>query len=229
VDALNIIPSFFTVAVFPVISRLAAEDRTNLQRSYRLSIKLLTMVTLPVAVLMTLLATPLVGLLSGREFLPHGAVALQILIWSIVFGWINSVTNYVLIALNRQQYVLVASGVRVVFTAVANLLFVRTFSYIASGWILVGGELLLVLLFTADLRRHLRAMNWTRTLGRPVLAGLAMGAVAWVTTAYSLPLALAASSIVYLVALVLLRVLTPEEWEVLAPLLPARLRQMVTV
>jgi len=229
VDALNIIPSFFTFAVFPVMSRQAAQDRSGLQRSYRLSVKLLTMVALPVAVLVTLLATPLVGALSGSRFLPHGAAVLQILIWSILFGWINSLTNYVLIALNRQRYVLLASGARVVFTIVANLLFVRTFSYTASAWTIIGGELLLVLLFYADLRRHLGPVGWGRLMGRSVLAGLAMGAVAWGLASFSLLLALVVSLIVYPAALALLRALTPEELALLAPLLPARLRRLMPV
>jgi O-antigen/teichoic acid export membrane protein len=217
------------MAVFPVVSRLATENRGGLRRSYRLSVKLLVMVALPVAVLMTLLATALVGVLSGREFLPHGAVTLQILIWSIVFGWINSLTNYVLIALNRQRYVLLASGARVAFTVIANLLFVGTFSYVASAWILIGGELLLVALFYADLRRQLGPVGWGRTLGRTGVAGLAMAATAWAVATYSPPLALLASLIVYLGALVLLRALTPEEWEMLSPLLPARLRKAAPV
>jgi len=224
VDNLNFIPSIFTFAVFPLMSRQAAQDRSGLQRSYRLSVKLLTMVTLPAAVLVTLLATPLVGLLSGANFLPHGAVVLRLLIWSIILGWINSLTNYVLIALNRQRTVLLASGARVAFTIVANLLFVRAFSYVASSWIIIGGELLLVLLFYADLCRHLGPVRWGRTLGRPALAGLAMGAAAWVVATYSPPLALLVSLAVYLAALILLRALTPEEWEMLSPLLPARLR-----
>ena len=228
-DALNIIPAFFTFAVFPVMSRQAAQDRAGLRRSYRLSVKLLTMVALPAAVLVTLLATPLVGLLSGGRFLPHGAVALQILIWSILCGWINSLTNYVLIALNRQRYVLLASGARVAFTIAANLLFVGRFSYVASAWTIIGGELLLVLLFSADLRRHLGPVGWMQILGRPALAGLAMGAAAWALAAYSRPLALLVSPAVYLVALILLRVLTPEERGMLATLVPAPLRRIALV
>jgi O-antigen/teichoic acid export membrane protein len=227
VDALVIVPSFFTFAVFPVMSRQAAQDRSGLRRSYRLSVKLLTMLALPAAVLIALLATPLVGLLSGGRFLPHGAVVLRILIWSILFGWLNSLTNYVLIALDRQRYVLLASGARVVFTVGANLLLVGPFSYVASAWIIIGGELLLALLFAADLRRQLGPVGWARTLGRTALAGLAMGATAWAVAAYSRPLALLASVLVYLAALVLLRVLTREEWDMLAPLVPARLRQVV--
>ena len=227
VDALNIIPAFFTFAVFPVMSRQASQDRSGLRRSYRSSVKLLTLVALPAAVLVTMLAAVLVGLLGGGKFLPDGAVVLQLLIWSILFGWINSLTNYVLIALNRQRYVLLASGARVVFTIVANLLFVQTFSYIASAWIITGGELLLALLFYADLRRYLGPVGWVQTLGRPVLAGLAMGATTWAVAAVSSPLALLAGPAVYLASLVLLRALTPEEWAMLAPLLPAPLRRMV--
>ena len=32
---------------------------------------------------------------EAREFLPDGAIALRIIMWSIPFGWLNSVTNYV--------------------------------------------------------------------------------------------------------------------------------------
>jgi len=63
-------------------------------------------------------------------------------------------------------------------------------------------------------------------LGRPALAGLAMGAAAWAVASFSRPLALLVGLIVYLAALVLLRVLTPEEWALLSPLLPAPLRQV---
>jgi len=226
VDALNIIPSFFTLAAFPVMSQQAARDRSELKRSYRLSVKLLTVFALPVAVVVALLATPLVRVLSGSQFLPHGATVLRLLIWSIVFGWINNLTNYVLIALNRQRYVLLASGARVVFAVVANLLFVRTFGYVASAWIIVGGELLLVLLFHVDLRRHLGPVGWGRMLGRPALAGLAMGATAWAVAAYSRSLALVAGLVAYLAALAALRVLTPEERALLVPLLPAPLRRL---
>lgn len=227
VDALNIIPSFFTFAVFPVMARQAAEDRPALQQSYRLSVKLLTLLALPAAVLATLLARTLVGILSGPAFLPHGAIALEWLIWSIVLGWINSLTNYVLIALNRQKVVLWASAARVVYTVATNLLLVRTYSYVASAWIIIGGELLLAALFYADLRRHIGAVRWGKTLGRIALAGLAMGATVWAVAPYSHALALLAGLLVYPLALGFLRVFTPQEQESLAPLLPALLRRLV--
>jgi len=52
-----------------------------------------------------------------------------------------------------------------------------------------------------------------------------MAATAWVLSPFSRPLAIPASLVVYLAALVLLRVLTPDEWSLLTPLVPGPLRR----
>jgi len=144
-----------------------------------------------------------------------------------VFGWINSLTNYVLIALHRQRYVLLSSGARVVFTIIANVLLVQSFSYLASAWIMIGGEFLLAVLFAVDLRRHLGGVEWRRSVGRPLVAGLAMGLAAWFLSSISGLLALLAGWGVYAIGLLVLRVLTPAELSMLAPLLPGPLRSRV--
>ncbi len=224
-NMLNIIPSLFTFAVFPILSRQAAEDRGRLRRSYRTSAKLLTIVALPTAILVTLMATPMVWVLSGPGYLPHGAIVLRFMVWSIIFGWINSLTNYVLIALNRQRYVVWASAARVAFALAANLLLVSRFSYTASAWIIIGGELILTLLFAVDLHRQIGSVGWMEILGRPSLAALAMGVAVWAVGIYSQPIALPSSLGVYVLALFALRVLTPEEKNRFASLVPAPLRR----
>jgi O-antigen/teichoic acid export membrane protein len=224
VDAFNIVPSFFSFAVFPVMSRQAAQDRSGLARSYRLSVKLLTLLSIPLSIFIALTAEPLVGLLSGSSFLPQGAEILRLLIWSSLFGWINGLTNYVLIAIHRQRYVLLASASRVVFTVIANVLLVPRYGYMASASIMVGGELLLAALFVLDLRRQLGSLGIFRTLARPALAGLVAGAAGWATAALSPLVAAAVALSIYGAAVVVLRVLTPEERALLSPLVPARLR-----
>jgi O-antigen/teichoic acid export membrane protein len=227
-NMLVVIPTLFTYAVFPVMSRQAAQDRPELRRSYRLSVKLLIMLALPAAILFTLLATPLVSVLSGSAYLPHGALALRILIWSILFGWINSLTNYVLMALDRQRQVMLASAARVVFAVVGNLLFVKQFGYTASAAIIVSGELLLSVLFYAELHRHLGSIGWGRLLWPVALAGLLMGGAVWAGSLVHPALALLAGMIVYPAALLLLRALTPQERAALDPLLPEPLRARLT-
>ncbi len=227
IDGLQIIPSFFTFAVFPVISRQAVEDRAALLRSYRLAIKLLVLTAIPAALTCTLLARVLVGVLSGAQFLPHGAIALQITVWSILIGWINSLTNYVLIALNRQRQVALALGLAAAFNITFNLVLIPRFGYTAAAVALILSEGVLLSGTSYFLRRDLGPIGWGRTLGRLAIAGLVAGAVAAVLVPSSALLALVAGLVAYLAAIPLLRVFTPEEREMLAPLLPSRLRRFV--
>jgi O-antigen/teichoic acid export membrane protein len=224
VDALNIIPSFFTQAFFPVISRAAKEDRGALCRAYILAVKLLVMVALPTAVATTLLSRFLIGFLGGPEYLPHGAIALHLMIWSIPIGWINSVTNYVLIALDRQRILTRAFIVGVAFNVAANLIFLPRYGYPATAIIAMFSELVLLIAFYLTLVRALAPIPWGRILWRPVLATLLMAGMTAALASTSTLLALAAGAAVYGAALALLHPLEAHERAWMAPLLPARLR-----
>ena len=81
--------------------------------------------------------------------------------------------------------------------------------------------------YQLDLRRELGLLAWGMVLGRPVLAGAAMGATTWAMGYLNRPLALLVSLIVYALALKLLRVLTAEEIGQLSSLLPPGVRRVV--
>jgi len=232
-DALNIIPSFFTLAMFPVMSRQAAEDRPALLRAYVLAIKLMVVLALPVAVATTLIARGLIGVLGGPEYLPDGAVALQLIIWSIPIGWINSVTQYVLIALDRQRILTRAFLVGLVFNVGTNLIFMPTYGFRAAAIITIFSELSLLIAFYLTLRNALadaapdgqrEPVAWVRILWRPALASALMGgAVVAALPVGRLP-ALVVGGVVYVGASLLIRPFTREEIAQIEPLLPARVR-----
>ncbi|MFW6097847.1 MAG: oligosaccharide flippase family protein, partial [Chloroflexota bacterium] len=174
VNALNVIPSFFTFALFPVISRQIRDNLREARRTFRLSIKLMALISLPVAAVTTLLAPTLIGVLGGAEYLPDGAVALQIIIWSIPVGWINSVTNYVLIALGQERVQVRAFFIAVAFNVVTNLIFLPLFSYRAAAVTTILSEVLLLLIFNMYLRERMPAIGWGRLLWRPLAVTLIM-------------------------------------------------------
>ena len=134
-DALQILPASFTIAVFPILSRYAASAKDSLMRAYLLSVRLLVIVALPIAVVTTFLAEPMVYLLGGSQYLPDSRIALQLMIWSVPIGFINSVTHYVLIALNQQRFLTKAFAIGLTFTVVANRVFIPIYSYRASALI----------------------------------------------------------------------------------------------
>ena len=224
VAALNIIPAFFTQAMLPVMSRQAQEDRDALKRTYILSIKLLVSLALPVAVWFTFLAWFLTGLLGGAEFLPDGAIATQLMIWSIPIGWINSLTQYVLIALDLQRRIMRAFTIAVTFNIVANLIFIPQFGYQAAALTTIASELMLLLPFGWLLYGALGPINWGTIVWRPVAATGAMLAITSLTWPVQPAVALIVGTITYLGVLLVLRPFTTAEIDRLRPLLPTRFR-----
>lgn len=223
--ALNIIPSFFTQALLPIMARQAHEDQEGLKRNYVLSLKLLLSVALPTAVFFTFMATPLVALLGGAEYLPDSAIATQLIIWSIPIGWMNSLTQYVFIALDLQRKITRAFFIGVTFNIVTNLLFVPRFGYQAAAITTIASEAVLLIPFSILLNNALGRIDWLDLLWRPVAATAAMFAVLALGWNIQPLLALVVGIVVYVGVWLALRTLTPEEWARLMPLIPARLRR----
>ncbi|KAB2904161.1 MAG: YfhO family protein [Anaerolineae bacterium] len=223
-DALNIIPAFLTMALLPLMSRQAHEDKTALRRNYIFGFKSLYMVALPVAIVTTFIAPALIGILGGAEFLPDGGIALQIMIWSILVGWINSLTQYVLIALDRQRLITWAFIAAVSFNILANLIFLPEYSYRAAAVITIFSELALLVGFYRLIRGDLGSINFVQVLWRPTLAGGAMLGAIVLCWNFSPLLAVLASIVVYPAVLIIFKPLTSEEAERLGRVIPGRLR-----
>jgi O-antigen/teichoic acid export membrane protein len=227
VDALNVIPAYFTFALFPVLSRQAAEDRDAARRSYHLAIKLLVMLALPVAVFTTFFARELTTIITFGDprFQPDSTLALQLMIWSIPFGWINSVTNYVLIALGQQRKLTNAFLIGLGFNVIANLIFIPLYSYRAAAIITILSEIVEGSAFYWYIRKSIGPVPWVGLLWKVAGASAAMLGAMFLVIQINVPLALLVGLCVYPVVLVALRTFGPEERAVLAPILPRRFRK----
>jgi O-antigen/teichoic acid export membrane protein len=217
-DALMVVPSMFTLALFPVISRQARDNREGFVRFYRLGAKILVTLVLPVAVIATLAAREMVLVLGGPEYLPGGMIALQLMAWSMPIGWVNSLTQYVLIALDRQRYLTRAYLWGFAFTLVTNLLLMPRFGYRAAAALHIGSELALLVPFLIGVRRQLGDVGWRDIVGKPIVAALATGAAALLLLPVGRWPALLGALIVYPLAAWQLKLLSPEERQMLAPL-----------
>ncbi|MEN8098152.1 MAG: oligosaccharide flippase family protein [Chloroflexota bacterium] len=221
IDALNIVPAMFTMAIFPLLSRQADDAKRTMQQTWRTALKLLTITSIPFAVMIAFAAPKMIGLLGGSEYLPHGSIALQWMIWSIPIGWMNSVTNYVLIALNLQRKLTIAFVVGVVFNVTANIIFIPQYGYRAAAVITILSELILLTMFYIYARSTLETVHWWDLMWRPTVAAVFMAGATWVGWQVYWILGLVAGAIVYLGVIVLLKVLDDDERAILGQLVPS--------
>src|SRR5690606_5817124 len=113
----------------------------------------------------------------GAEYLPDGAIALQLMIWSIPIGWMNSLTQYVLIALDLQRKITWAFVTGVSFNIIANLILIPAYGYRAAALTTIASEAVLFVGFAYLLARAIGPVSWLGLLWRPTAAGAAMLAV----------------------------------------------------
>jgi len=224
IEAFNIIPSFFTFALFPVMSRQANEDRPALVRSYSLAVKLLITTAFPLAIITTFLSSTLIGLLAGDAYLPHGAIALTLMVWSIPVGWINSVTNYVLIALGQQRALTRAFIIGLTFNVIANLIFIPIYGYAAAAIITIFSEVIEGLPFYITLHKRLAPIPWHKILWKPALSCAIMFVLTWIGWGVHPLVGLAVGGITYLILVIVLRVFNQDEIDQFVSVLPSGIR-----
>ena len=221
VDAVNIIPSAFTLAIFPLMARYAANARGSLLKAYSLAIKLLLVIALPLALAGWAAARPLIQLLGGAEYLPQGAEILKVMVWYMPVGFINSVTQYVLISLDQQRLLTRAFVIGLTFNLLANLIGLSRYGWMASAYVTVISELVLFVPFYLGVRRHLAPMPWLRLVWTQVLSAAPL-ALLLILFPQHRALGLLIGLALYAAGVVLLRTFDADERRALGDVLPVR-------
>jgi O-antigen/teichoic acid export membrane protein len=152
VIVLLFIPTAYVMAIFPVMSNLYKLSGKSLGFSYERSIKYMLIISIPIATGITLLSNRVILLIYGVEYIPS-TMALQILIWTIIFIFINYVSGNFLESINRQASVAKVTGIGAIINIVLNLLMIPKFSYIGASIATVATEFIVLLILAYTLSK----------------------------------------------------------------------------
>jgi len=147
------------------------------------------------------------------------------LIWYMPVGFINSVTHYVLIAINQQRFLTKAFVFGAAFNILTNLLLIPRYGYVAAAAVTALSEVALFVPFYYCVRKNLTHLPWPDILSRPVIAAGLMAAGLWLLRGTTVLLAIPVAAAIYLGALVALGTFRQPDVALVLDLLPARLRR----
>lgn len=218
-----------TLALFPRMSRQAVSDRARLNTEYTFALKIMLAISVPIVVGTVWLAPLLITVLTldAPNYLPDSAVALRILIFFLPLSFINGLTQYVLIAVDRQRLITRAFGLTVLFNLLANLLLIPLLGIYGAALTTILSELVLMLPFLLWTRREVGDVPLLSISLKPALAGAVVGLLVWLLWplqeawrsgwgAFSLYVAVAlAIPAAYLTVLISLRPFTGPETQLL--------------
>jgi O-antigen/teichoic acid export membrane protein len=170
-----------TLALFPRMARHAVNDRPRLTFEYTFILKALLLLSVPIIILTVWFAPLFITIVTGGKagYLPDSAVALQILIFFLPFSFVNGVTQYVLIALDKQKLITVAFAVTVVFNVAANLILIPWLGINGAAIATVLSEIVLLGPFVWWANRELGAVPLLSLVWRPLAAGAAAALLGW--------------------------------------------------
>ncbi len=149
--ALVVVDSFVN-SLFPIISNYyrisnsaAGQTSNQFELACKKGLHVLLVLTLPVALMLSLLAPQVVSLIYGAKF-ADAVPILRILIWVVVPYAASQIFAYALVASNNQRYDLFVNAVSMLASIALNWVLIQQFGYLGAAWAALGAVFIYVAL-----------------------------------------------------------------------------------
>jgi O-antigen/teichoic acid export membrane protein len=185
VGVLYLIPSSLVGALFPVFSQLFKSSTDTLKMAYERASKYLYIVALPIAIGTAPVADKIV-LVIFKSVFANTVMALQIIVWTIPFTFLATVSVYVLASVMKQRVVMFSAGICVIVSVVLNLLLVPSLGFLGTSIASVATEMTMFLLSFYFASKYLYELPVHRMIGKPLVAAACMGAFVYVFQNFTL-------------------------------------------
>ena len=199
---------FLTHSVaLPMISRLVRDQAAEVRPVLQAISRGLLIVTVPLAVGVTITADLIISIAFGGEYVP-AAAPLRLLIWTCVTVSANVPFAVLMLARHRDRNYMATTVLGGAINLCLNLVVVPLFGMIGAAWSTLAAEAIVlgsILWFTRDMSLGVVV----RALGRAALPAAVMGLVIWPWRAdlVALPLGV----IAFVVSAILTRAITPSD------------------
>ncbi|MFH1284754.1 MAG: flippase [Candidatus Peregrinibacteria bacterium] len=178
-----ILPLYFMNSVLPVLTKAVKEKTEKYKDVIKYSFDFLAAMSIPMVVGGVILAYPIIFVVSTPEFLsrlPEGFygsdIAFQILIFALLFQFLNVLFAFILIAVNKQSKLLYINGGCVIFNIVTNLIFIPIYGFRGAAVTSVLSELFILIATYLVAKKYLTFSINLKNLSKITLSALAMGA-----------------------------------------------------
>lgn len=211
------IPTVFVTAVFPALTRLYKSQSDSLPKLMSKSFNLLLLCSIPIGLGLLVIANTLVIILFGPEFAKSGPI-LAVMGIVLILTYQNILLGRFIIAIDKQHIWAWVMGIATLATILLDLVLVpwcqAQFNNGALGGALAflvteAGMLLFGLRYLPDGALG-RENAWFAL--RVILAGVVMAAAAWWVRESFILVPVIIGALVYTVGIVVLRVITREDW-----------------
>lgn len=208
--AILFIPTVYTNAIYPVLSRYYHQSKPELKILYEKSFKYLYIIGLPISVGTYLLAGRMINFFYGKDY-SASAVALQIIAWYLFIKFLNFLLGIILSSIDRQNKRMLGQGVTAVFNVALNLLLIPKFGFIGAAWATFVTEVFLFAIYYLYVSKSMYFYNFSNVLLKPAAASMAMFVFIRFSD-FGLALTVLLSAMVYFAVIFVLRTMDKNDY-----------------
>lgn len=199
--AFQFLPSAFAAAIYPAMSAARKNDPIGFQRLFEKSMYFLSLMAIPLAVGVFVIAPEAIRIFYGARFL-ESVTPLRILIFSLPAVFLSFPVGSVLNSSNKQHINTINLGITMVINVGLNLLLIPKFEYIGAA---IAATVSLYYLLFSNIYFISSATTYDKNylikkISGITLSSLLMGVVAWFMLSINLPLiiTIACGAIIYI-------------------------------
>lgn len=206
----------YMTSIFPAMSSFYKTSSESLKFAYERSFKYLLITSIPIAVGTTLISDRIILLVYGTGYIP-AIIALQIMVWTLVFMFINTLSGYLMGSINQQMAVTKISAIGAIINVALNVVLIPTLGYVGSSIATVLTEFSFFPLFMYIIVRanYINGKTVLKILPKILLANLIMAIFVMYFKDINLILLVISATVVYLISLYLSRSIDDVDMELL--------------
>lgn len=191
----------YQVVIFPLMSKLYTEDENLLKLSFEQSVKYSLLILLPISIGVYIYSPYIINLIYSSQY-ALASVPMQILIWTVIFMFINGVTTSLLNSIGKELSVTKIYVLAAIFNIILNYIMIPIYSYNGAAITTVLSEILILILMMHSISKTDFNPDWSllKTVIKFVICGVILFAVLYYINV-SLWLAIPIGLVVYLLAL----------------------------
>ncbi len=192
------VPGFVMAAGLPGLAR-TAHDRLSLSRFAATLSHWIAVTALPMCIGLAVFAHPAIHLVFGASY-GDSAALLQVLMIAAVLALVSNVLGITMISLSIIRPQVIFNSISLAINVIGNILLAPRYGVLASAWLTVGCEALIVSYGLVTLRRRVSYRMLLAKVWRPVAATALAVVPGLLLGAYS-PYAIAASLAAFVIVM----------------------------
>ena len=210
IENITFFPAMIVGLTMPMFAYNIFHNRKKFEFLANKNLKVFVLLVVPLLVGTWFLADDVIAIIAGSEF-SQSASVLKIVIFSLAFIFFGNLFNNILIVAKLQNQLLWALSFCAVFNIVLNLIFIPKFSYLATSYISVATEFLVVLLTGLVIIFKLKYIPRVSKVLSILLSGIFMAISLWLLKDFSFIIKFIASPLVYFLGLMLFNAVSKKE------------------